>query len=104
MMPLSSKTYPCLETNYDREIEFTFNNFYQERWFEERITINGIEIPLKFADYREKFLPSPETISAWYLAHYGISSPLDLEPERVGESLRLLATWWANVSLIMDNG
>ncbi|EAZ88145.1 hypothetical protein [Crocosphaera chwakensis] len=61
-------------------------------------TINGIDIPLKFSDSTERFLPSTETISAWYLANYGISNALDLEPEVVGEALERLAKWWVSVS------
>ncbi|MDJ0601154.1 MAG: hypothetical protein QNJ37_20215 [Crocosphaera sp.] len=97
MMLLSSKTSLTVPTHSNRQIEGAFNDSYQERWFAEIITINGIEIPLKFSDSREKFLPSAETISAWYLAHYGISNPLDLDPGLIGEALENLATWWVNV-------
>ncbi len=98
MVLLSSKTYLSVLTNDNRQIEGVFNDIYQERWFEKRITINGIDIPLKFSDSTYKFLPSAETINAWCLAHYGISSPLDLHPEKVGEALEKLATWWVSVS------
>ncbi|MGK7939070.1 MAG: hypothetical protein AB4062_02710 [Crocosphaera sp.] len=98
MVLLSSKTSRFGLTNDNRQIEEVFNDIYQELGSEEKITINGIDIPLKFSDSSEQFLPSAQTISAWYLAHYGISSPLDLEPEKVGEALEKLATWWVSVS------
>ncbi len=98
MVLLSSKTSLSVPTNDNRQIEEVFNDIYQERCFEEKITINGIDIPLKFLDSPEKFLPSAETISAWYLANYAISSLEDLEPEKVGEALEKLATWWVSVS------
>ncbi len=71
MVLLSSKTSRFGLTNNNRQIEEAFNDTYQELGSEERITINGIDIPLKFSDSSEHFLPSAETISAWYLAHYG---------------------------------
>ena len=98
MVLLSSKTSLSVPTNDNRQIDRGSDNTYQERWFEEKITINGIDIPLKFLDSSEKFLPSAETISAWYLANYAISSPLDLDPELLGEALEKLATWWLSVS------
>ena len=98
MVLLSSKTSRFGLTNNNKQIDRAYDNLYQERWFEEIITINGIDIPLKFSDSSEKFLPSGETISAWYLAHYGISNPLDLDPLLLGEALEKIATWWVSVS------
>ena len=98
MVLLSSKTSRFGLTNNNRQIEEAFNDTYQELGSEERITINGIDIPLKFSDSTEQFLPSAETISAWYLANYGISNPLDLDPLLLGEALEKIATWWVSVS------
>ena len=98
MVLLSSKTSPLVPTNDNRLFERVFNDSYQELGSEERITINGIDIPLKFSDSSEQFLPSAETISAWYLANYGISNPLDLDPLLLGEALEKIATWWVSVS------
>ncbi|WP_156922835.1 hypothetical protein [Crocosphaera subtropica] len=100
MMLLSSKTSLTIQTNSNRPIEGVFDDIYQKHWFEDRITINGIHIPIKFSDSRENFLPSQETISAWCLAHYGLSNLLDLEPEQIEESIEKLATWWVSVSMI----
>ena len=98
MVLLSSKTSRFGLTNDNRQIEEAFNDTYQELGSEERITINGIDIPLKFSDSSEQFLPSAETISAWYLANYGISNLEDLDPLLLGEALENLAIWWVSVS------
>ncbi|EAZ90828.1 hypothetical protein [Crocosphaera chwakensis] len=107
MMLLSSKKTPLtVQVNLDRQTKRVFDNSYcseihkeQDNLFKEKIIINNIEIPIKFSESVEKFLPSAETMSAWYLAHYGVSSPLDLEPKRIGESLEKLAAWWVSVSI-----
>ena len=98
MVLLSLKRSLKVQANDNRQIEGASNDIYQEGCFEERITINGIDIPLKFSEPTERFLPSAETISAWYLANYGISKPLDLEPELLGEALEKLAYWWVSLS------
>lgn len=76
-------------------------NHEQERRVEPTIRINQVEIPIRFACSTEKFLPSSETISAWYLAYYGIREPRDLEPEKIGQAVEELAWWWINVATLL---
>ncbi|HAC65471.1 MAG TPA: hypothetical protein DCF68_18550 [Cyanothece sp. UBA12306] len=67
------------------------------------ITINNIQIPLKPFSPEESFLPSSETIQAWYLAYYGTSNLLELEPKIAATSLEKLARWWVEIkSEILD--
>ncbi|MEA5536569.1 hypothetical protein [Crocosphaera sp. XPORK-15E] len=58
------------------------------------VTINHISIPIKPLSVEDKFLPSPETRYAWYLAHYGTSNPLELDSDLIITSIEQLALWW----------
>ncbi|MEA5509343.1 hypothetical protein VB715_06150 [Crocosphaera sp. UHCC 0190] len=58
------------------------------------VIVNQIVIPIKPLCGDDKFLPSPETRYAWYLAHYGTSNPLELDSELVIASIEQLALWW----------
>ncbi len=67
------------------------------------VIINNIPIPVKPLSPQESFLPSPETIKAWYLAYYGTSDLFELEPKIAGASLEKLAQWWVKMkSEVLD--
>ncbi len=61
------------------------------------VIINDISIPLKPLSPQDSLLPSPTTIKAWYLAHYGTSDLFELDPKIAATSLEKLAQWWVEI-------
>jgi hypothetical protein len=74
---------------------------FLRRIMQQAVTINNVSVPIKplAREGSGVYIPSQETLNAWYFAQYGTTNPDALAPELIQKSAAKFARWWLKIYL-----